>query len=221
LARPFHTKPFFLGKTFHLNLCVALQAEEVEAKTMLRAVKNNCLSPTMDTARSHPQLHTDHLFAQVYERLKAIAGRRLAGQSGNTLQTTALVHELFLRIGRGSDLHFEHTAQFYTYAARAMRHFLVDRARNRLSLAGGGHWERITLTGQNAELAIDSAEQTLTLHEALQRLEAEDQRAAQVVELLYFAGMTLEEAAQTLGVTRRTVDRDWSFARAFLKTELS
>jgi RNA polymerase sigma factor (TIGR02999 family) len=162
----------------------------------------------------------DQLFSAVYDRLKAMAGKRLAQQSGGTLQTTALVHELYLRMHDIDGLRFEHPAQFFTYAARAMRHLLADRARDRLRQRAGGEWLRVTLTGLDLKLAVDSAEQALALDDTLRQLEAVDARAAQVVELLYFAGLTLEQTAGTLGLARRTIDRDWRFARAFLKAAL-
>jgi RNA polymerase sigma factor (TIGR02999 family) len=163
---------------------------------------------------------TDELFAAVYERLKAMAGRRLSGGPQQTLDTTALVHELYLRLSAGDQPRFEHPAQFFAYAARAMRHLLVDRARHRLRDRAGGGWVRITLTGSDQRLALESAEQALAFDQALDRLGAEDVRALRVVELLHFAGLTLEQAAETLGLSRRTVDRDWRFARAFLKSVL-
>jgi len=159
----------------------------------------------------------DALFAEVYQRLKAMAGRRLAARGRDvTLDTTALVHELYLRIGTRAELTFAHPAQFFSYAARAMRHLLGDRARDRLRQRAGGDWTRVTLTGADGQLAVDSAAQALAIDEALQRLESADERAARVVELRYFAGLTLEQVAETLGLTRRTIDRDWRFARAFL-----
>ena len=175
-----------------------------------------------DTGSSTAPAHgmdTDALFATVYARLKAIAGRRLASSSGETLQTTALVHELYLRLGEDDSLKFDHPAQFLTYAARAMRHLLINRARDRLRQRAGGGWQRVTLTGAANDLRIDSAEQAMEIDDALNRLERVDARAVQVVELLYFAGLTLEDTASTLGLSRRTVDRDWRFARAFLKAE--
>lgn len=163
---------------------------------------------------------TDALFAEVYERLKAMAGRRLAHGARGTLDTTALVHDLYLRVGANNELRFAHPDQFFTYAARAMRHLLADRARNRLRQRAGGDWVRTTLTGSDYRLAIDSAEQALALDEALHRLAETDARAAQVVELICFAGLGQDQAADALGLARRTVARDWRFARAFLKTEL-
>jgi len=163
---------------------------------------------------------TDDLFAAVYARLKAMAGRQLArGPRGATLDTTALVHEVYLRLNASRELRFAHDAQFFAYAARAMRHLLCDRARDRMSLSAGGDWQRVTLTG-NDEIALDTAEQTLALDTALDRLASTDARAAQVVELRYFAGLTLEQVAELFEMNRRTVDRDWRFARAFLRTEI-
>ena len=164
-------------------------------------------------------LETDALFGQVYERLKAMAGRQLAA-GRHTLDATALVHELYLRIGGGRDLVFQHPDQFFTYAARAMRHLLADRARGRLRQRAGGEWVRTTLTGSDWRLALDSAEQALELDEAMQKLDMLDARAARVVELVCFAGLDHEQAGAALGVAARTVARDWRFARAFLKSEL-
>ena len=174
---------------------------------------------TTQTA-SDPQ-SADALFTAVYDRLKAMAGSHLArNRGGSTLDTTALVHELYLRVSTQRELMFAKPVQFFAYAARAMRHLLADRARDRLRLRAGGAWMRVTLTGTDDRLAIDSAEQALALDEALKRLEQSDARAARVVELRYFAGLTPEQIAEALDVTRRTVDRDWRFARAFLKTEI-
>ncbi len=165
-------------------------------------------------------METDALFTEVYDRLKAMAGKRLSQGARGTLDTTALVHDLYLRIGSHRALTFAHPNQFFTYAARAMRHLLADRARDRLRLCAGGDWMRTTLTGSDHRLAVDSAEQAVALEMALQRLADADPRAAQVVELTWFAGLSQEQITQTLGVARSTVARDWRFARAFLKNEL-
>lgn len=180
------------------------------------SVRLDAIQPSMtgEEAGSHA------LFEAVYARLKAMAGRRLADARFDTLDTTALVHELYLKIGTDEALAFAHPAQFLSYAARAMRHLLSNRARDRMRQRAGGEWVRVTLTGAAQQLCLDSAEQAIEMDEGLRRLEGVDARAARVVELLYFAGVTLEEAATALGVNRRTVDRDWRFARAFLKAEL-
>lgn len=163
----------------------------------------------------------DALFEAVYERLKAMARRRIGAHARSvTFETTSLVHDLYLRIGAQPGLSFEHHSQFLTYAARAMRHVLSDRAREHLSRRAGGDWLRITLTGADERLAIDSAEQAIELDAALGRLEAVDERSARVLELRYFAGLTSDQTAEALGISRRTADRDWEFAHAFLKTDL-
>jgi RNA polymerase sigma factor (TIGR02999 family) len=164
---------------------------------------------------------TDPLFAAVYARLKAMAGRQLRQHERDTLDTTALVHELYLRLSAHPELAFEQPGQFFAYAARAMRNLLINRARDRLSLRAGGQWARVTLTEGDERLAIDTAEHALMLERALEKLERTDARAAQVVELRYFAGLSLEQVAENLHLARRTIDRDWRFARAFLKTEFA
>ena len=163
----------------------------------------------------------DALFDAVYQRLKAMAARELSQREPATLDTTGLVHELYLRIGKQPGLAFAHPAQFFAYAARAMRHLLADRARDRLRLRAGGDLARVTLTGSDMRLAIESAEQALALDAALERLAETDARAARVTELHYFAGLTVKEIAQNLQLATSTVDRDWRFARAFLKDELA
>lgn len=165
-------------------------------------------------------LATDALFSQVYDRLKAMAGRRLSQGPRGTLNTTALVHDLYLRIGKNRDIPFVHPNQFFAYAARAMRHLLADRARDRLRLRAGGDWVRTTLSGDDYRLALESAEEAMELEEAIQRLSETDARAAQVVELTWFAGLGQDQIGETLGIARSTVARDWRFARAFLKNEL-
>jgi RNA polymerase sigma factor (TIGR02999 family) len=162
----------------------------------------------------------DTLFVEVYDRLKAMASRQLARGARGTLDTTALVHELYLRMGKAPDAHFEHQVQFFAYAARAMRHLLADRARDRTRLKAGGAWAAVTLDGEDSRLAIDSAERVLVLEQALAQLEAVDPRAVRVVELRYFAGLTLDQIAALSGLAIRTVTRDWRHARAFLHERL-
>nr|WP_176764072.1 ECF-type sigma factor [Aquimonas voraii] len=176
--------------------------------------------PSNSPPDGRPAEAPDALFAAVYERLKAMAGKRLAGEASATLQTTAVVHELYLRMHAAGELRFSHRAQFFAYAARALRHLLKDRARDRLRLKAGHGWVAVTLESDDLPLALASAEETLALDAALSELAALDARAAQVVELRYFAGLSLEDVAESLGLARRTVDRDWRFARAFLHERL-
>lgn len=166
----------------------------------------------------------DALFALVYERLKTMASTRLAGQRSSmlTLDTTEIVHELYLRLNAGADRAFEHPLQFFCYAAKAMRHLLADIVRHRMRVRAGGDLQRVTITFSGIADAAhaDSMVNALSIERVLSELETVDARAAQVVELRYFAGLSLEQIAEQLGLTRRTIDRDWQFARAFLKTAL-
>lgn len=174
------------------------------------------LPATTNTARS-----ADALFAVVYDRLKRLANRQLGRGPRHTLDTTALVHEVYLRLENGRDFAFAQPAQFFAYAARAMRHILIDRARARMRQKAGGDWVKVTITGDDGvQGAIESAEQALALEQALTQLEEVDERAARVVELRYFTGLAPEQVAQVLQVTRRTVDRDWRYACAFLQAKL-
>lgn len=178
------------------------------------------LAPDTSANAAPATQSADALFDAVYARLKAMAGRQLAQRGHGTLDTTALVHELYLRVCERRELHFSHPAQFFAYAARAMRHYLSDRARDRLRQRAGGDWIRTTLA-EDGRVALASAEQALALDAALQQLALADARAANVVELRYFAGLSLEQVAETLGLARRTIDRDWRFARAFLHDQLN
>lgn len=173
---------------------------------------------------SHMQVQnvrrTDELFAEVYARLKSMAARQRAAAHGASIEPTVLVHELYLRMSANRELAFSHPAQFFCYAAQAMRHLLLDLAHAHRSSRGGGQWLQITLTARNDSFAVESADQVITLDRSLNRLAEQDARAAKVIELRYFAGLTSEQAAEALGISKRTADRDWLFALAFLKTDL-
>jgi len=173
-------------------------------------------------AMSHDAGHdaVDRPFGHLYGQLKALASRQLARAArGVTLDTTSLVHELFLKMHGREHLDFAQDGQFFTYAARAMRSFLIDRARAHLSQRSGGDWVRVTLTTEHDAFALRSADQVIALDAALQRLAGTDARAAEVVELRYFGGLTADEVAEVMRTSRRTVTRDWAFAIAFLRSE--
>lgn len=168
--------------------------------------------PVEDVATSPSS--ADALFTAVYDRLKGMASRQLAKDQPASLNTTGLVHELYMKVCAGRELAFSDPAQFFSYAAQAMRHILVDRARSRLREKHGGGQAH---TGLDAVgIADATAGQVLGLDEALRRLEQSDPRAGQLVALHYFAGLPLPKIAELLGVTVRTLNRDWRFARAFL-----
>jgi RNA polymerase sigma factor (TIGR02999 family) len=177
------------------------------------------LQASLDATTDKSDSAVDALFSVVYERLKQMASRRLSSCDRRHLDTTTVVHELYLRVSSIKGLVFTHPAQFFCYAGRAMRNLLIDRARERLSRRAGGDWMQITSSGQ--QVAFDSAEQTLEFCAALERLDGVDARAARMIELHFFAGLTVARASDALGIARRTGTRDLQFAISFLKTDLS
>ena len=161
----------------------------------------------------------DRLYPLVYEQLRRIAHRRMrAERPGHTLGTTGLVHETYLRLVDQTRVEWHDRAQFYALAARAMRRVLVDYARRYRALQRGGGLRRVPLTDDAA--LTEQGESLLALDEALERLAALNGRLSQVVECRYFAGLTEDETAEVLGVTTRTVQRDWAKARGWLYLEL-
>ncbi len=162
----------------------------------------------------------DALFADVYARLKALAARQRSRVPEGHLATTELVHELYLRMEGGSAKRFGDPAQFFAYAARAMRHILVDAARAAMQVKAGGRHVRIPLSDPAVAALGSDPGQALALDAALHALADDDPRAARVVELHYFAGLGLEHVADIVGVNARTVERDWRYARAFLAARL-
>ena len=155
------------------------------------------------------------LLPLVYEELRQLAARKLGVETpGQTLQPTALVHEAYLRLAGGQK--FEGRGHFFAAAAEAMRRILVDNARRKKAVKHGGELRRVELDGLDVPIRTPP-EEVLALDEALTRLAAEDPEAAQVVQLHFFAGLSIEQAAAALGVSRATAYRDWSFARAWLR----
>lgn len=170
--------------------------------------------------RSGKRASIDRLVPLVYEELRAIAHRQLAARGrGGTLQTTALVHEAYLKLVDQSRARLQDRAHFLALASLAMRHVLVDRAKARAALKRGGDHQKITLDEE--EIGVDDQpEALLELHEALNRLAELQPRLARVVECRFFGGLTEEEIAEALDVTVRTVQRDWAKARMLLRREL-
>jgi RNA polymerase sigma factor (TIGR02999 family) len=155
----------------------------------------------------------------VYAELRALAQSKLSRlPPGQTLQSTALVNEAWLRLSSGVES-WESRAHFFGAAARAMRNILVDRARQRDSLRHGGAARRVPLTGLDVATLGDEAG-LVELDQALARLEESDPRSAQVVDLRYFAGLTIEETGKVLGISHATVEREWTWAKAWLTREL-
>jgi len=156
------------------------------------------------------------LLPLVYEQLRGIARRKMSDERpDHTLQATALVNEAFLRLVDDRSITWEKRSAFYTAASEAMRRILLDHARKRLSLKRGGDRPGVPIT--EVDLATDpEPEHLLALDEAMQRLEEEDARSAEVVRLRFYAGLSVEETARVMNVSERTVMREWSFARARL-----
>lgn len=162
---------------------------------------------------------TDALFREVYAELKRLARSVRAGRAGETLSTTALVHEAYLKLAVSTRIDWQGRVHFLGVAARAMRQVLADAARHRSrDKRGGGSWA-VTLEEGDLAAPMRPAE-LLALDEALGRLTAMDERQAQVVEFRFFAGLTTEETAAVLGVSVPTVHRDWRAARAWLRREM-
>jgi RNA polymerase sigma factor (TIGR02999 family) len=164
---------------------------------------------------------SEQLLPAVYDALRQLAARRLAREKpGQTLQATALVHEAYLRLVRPDGCsRWDNRGHFFAAAAEAMRRILVEEARRKKSLKRGGALDRHDLDG--ARLAApDSNVDVLALDEALDRLAARDSEAARLVGLRFFAGLTMPEAARALGLSERTAERIWSYARSFLRAEM-
>ncbi len=170
--------------------------------------------------RGGNQQCAEQLLSLVYTELKRIAAQKMAGEApGHTLQPTALVHEAWLRLAGEGDAHFENRAHFYSAAAEAMRRILVDSARRKKASrrgSGAGHEE---LKEEHLVQGVRS-EELLAVDEALDLLAKEEPAAANLVKLRYFAGMTMNEAAATMGMPLRTAGRTWTFARAWLRRQI-
>jgi RNA polymerase sigma factor (TIGR02999 family) len=165
-----------------------------------------------------------HWLPLVYDELRRLACSRLAQEaSGQTLQATALVHEAYLRlVGSDPDKSWDGSGHFFAAAAEAMRRILVENARRKRRVRHGGRHARVALDPDRVAAAGDgAADDLLALDEALGGLAAEEPTAAEVVKLRYFAGLTTEQAAAALGISVRTADRHWAYARAWLYQRLN
>jgi RNA polymerase sigma-70 factor, ECF subfamily len=160
------------------------------------------------------------LIPLVYRELRRLAAQYMRMErSGHTLQTTALVHEAYLRLAKQKGAPWQSRAQFFGVAARLMRRILVDHARERLAKKRGGSWEKVSLDEALTVAALPS-DRLLALDEALDRLGERDFRQSRIVELKFFGGLSEAEAAEVLGVSVRTVKRDWCVAKAWLYQEM-
>jgi RNA polymerase sigma factor (TIGR02999 family) len=177
----------------------------------------------LDTAAAGDPRAAAELLPLVYDELRALAAARMAGETpGQTLQPTALVHEAYLRlVGGGQPNDWNGRGHFFAAAAEAMRRILVENARRKHRVRHGGQAQRQPFHGDDpAADAPPDAVDVLALSDALDRLAAASPRRAELVKLRYFAGFTLPEAADLLGVSRSTAEADWTYAKAWLKREM-
>ena len=161
----------------------------------------------------------EQLLPLVYDELRKLAAQRLAKEKpGQTLQATALVHDAYLRLVGNQDPGWDSRGHFFAAAAEAMRRILVENARRKASLKAGGGHERVDLTKAEAEPAIEGPRvDLLALDEALTALETKDKRKADLVRLRFFAGLTNEQSAQALGISTSTAEKDWAYAKTWLR----
>lgn len=174
----------------------------------------------LDAARDGDRAALDKVLATLYQELHAMARRQLAGQRGQTLDATALVHEAYLKLSSKREATFDDRSHFFAYAASAMRSVVVDYARQRLAKKRGGNLHRVTDLPEDLEGGLRLDDEMLALDIALTRLSAVDARLAKVVELRYFAGLTELEIATLLERSERSIRRDWQKARLFLLASL-
>ncbi|MEM7352394.1 MAG: ECF-type sigma factor [Acidobacteriota bacterium] len=176
------------------------------------------LTTLLDAARAGQSEAFDRVFAQVYDELRRLAHVVRAGR-GATLDTTALVHEAYLKLAGAEALAAQNRLHFMRIAARAMRQVLVNAAERRTAAKRGGGQDDVTFDERDSAAPADAAD-LLALHQALTRLEVMDPRQAQIVECRYFAGLTIPETAGALAVSVPTVNREWRLARAWLARTL-
>ena len=165
----------------------------------------------------------DELLRLVYDELRRLAAAKMSRETRDqTLQPTALVHEVWLRLGGNEQPLWVNRAHFFGAAAEAMCRILIDTARRKQALRRGGAMVRATNDELDLQIAapVGDPDELLLVHEALDAFTAHDARCAELVKLKYFAGVTLEEAAEILGISGRTAKRDWSYARAWLFNEV-
>ncbi len=175
----------------------------------------------LDAVRQGDAKATDELLVAVYQELRRLAGVKLSQEpAGQTLQATALVHEAYIRLVGIEDQSWEGRGHFFAAAAEAMRRILIEKARHKQRSKHGGDRRRIDL--EDATLAIEGpSEDVIAVDEALTKLGQEDKIVADLVKMRYFAGLNLDQIAEILGISRRTADRYWAYARAWLHREIA
>ena len=174
----------------------------------------------LDAARQGDALAAEALLPLVYAELRRLAAAKMAQENpGQTLQPTALVHEAWLRLTGDENRKWNDRTHFFAAAAESMRRILVDNARRKLAQRHGGGQFRVEMP-EMAGAAAENADQVLAVSEALEKFAAQDKQKAELVKMRYFVGMTIEEAAQVLGISVATAKRHWAYARAWLAEEI-
>jgi RNA polymerase sigma factor (TIGR02999 family) len=165
---------------------------------------------------------TDALLSLVYDELRRQAHRYLSRERpGHTLQTTALVHEVFLKLNKQEKIKFESQSHFFAIAAKLMRQILIDYARTKHRAKRGGTQDRVPLENALTMGVGETNCDLLALDEALTRLAVKEEHLANIVELRFFSGLTVDDTAEVLGISNATVKRDWQMAKAWLQRELT
>ena len=180
----------------------------------------NDVTHILNAADQHDARAANELLSLVYEELRRLAAAKMASEApGQTLQATALVHEAWLRITNDKNRQWNDRTHFFAAAAEAMRRILVDNARRKQAERHGGSLARAEMP-EIASAVAQNEDQLLAVNEALERFAAQDQQKAELVKLRYFVGMTIEEAAEALGISVPTAKRHWAYARAWLAEEI-
>ncbi len=180
----------------------------------------NDVTRILNRAQQGDRQAAEELLPLVYQELRRLAAHKMVNEApGQTLQPTALVHEAWLRLSGSTRQEWRGREHFFSAAAEAMRRILVENARRKLRLRHGGGLERVDVDAFDLPIAQDD-EKCLRVHEALDQLTEADPRKAQVVKLRVFTGLQVHEIAAVLGASEKTVQRDWTFAKAWLSREL-
>jgi RNA polymerase sigma factor (TIGR02999 family) len=180
------------------------------------------VSRILDQIRQGEPAAAEKLLPLVYDELRKLAAAKMVLEKpGQTLEATALVHEAYIRlVGQAPDQHWDHRGHFFAAAAEAMRRILVENARRKRRIKRGGGVRRVELDN-DFPVVEGPVEDVLAVDEALQGLAGQDSRTAELVKLHYFAGLTIEQAAEVLGISPRTAYRSWAYARAWLYRRLA
>jgi RNA polymerase sigma factor (TIGR02999 family) len=180
------------------------------------------ITPMLQSMSAGDERAAERLISFVYDELRALAAAKLARERpGHTLQPTALVHEAWLRLGGEAQPAWQNRRHFFAAAAEAMRRVLIENARRRHAARRGSAAPHVALDGTGLEVAAPVPDEDLIrLHEVLDRLAIEDSRKAELVKLRYFVGLSIKDVADVLGISKRSADREWAYARAWLGNEL-